>query len=52
MKDQLYKNILAKADYVDFWKEDFNITKVEGNLENLPDKQMAEVIDFVIEALE
>ena len=52
MKDQFFKNALAKTDYVNFWTENFNINQIDKGLENLPDKQMAEVIDYVIDALD
>lgn len=52
VKDQFFKNALAKTDYVNFWTENFNINQIDKGLENLPDKQMAEVIDYVIDALD
>ena len=52
MKDQFFKNALAKTGYVEFWTENFNINQIDKGLENLPDKQMAEVIDYVIDALD
>lgn len=52
MKEQFFKNVLSKHDYVEFFTEDFSINKLDEKLENLPDKQMGEVVEYVIDALE